>query len=74
MTSSVARGKFIKTKVIFSYYTKSVSNQISSNSDHEVKSYSCSNSSTKMGKNEKLEKIFWVTKRGNKEITAWDSF
>ena len=63
MTSSVARVKFIKTKVIFSYHTKGVSNLVSPNSNHKVKSYSCSNSSTKMGENEKLEKIFWITKR-----------
>ena len=54
--SSVARVKFIKTKVIFGYQTKGVSNQVSS-SDHEIKSYSCSNSSTKMGKTKKWEKI-----------------
>ena len=51
MMSSVAKVKFIKTKVIFSYYTKGVSKHVSSNSDHEIKSYYiCSNSSTKMGK------------------------
>ena len=63
--SSVARIKFIKTKVIFSYHNKGVSNQVSSYSDHEIKSCSCSNSGTKMGKNEKVGKIFWITKRGN---------
>ena len=52
MMPSVARVKFIKTKVIFSYHTKGVSDQVSSNSDHEIKSFSCSNSSTKNGKNE----------------------
>ena len=55
MTSSVARIKFIKTKVIFSYHTKRVSNQISSNSDYKVKSYLCSKPTTKMGKNKKME-------------------
>ena len=71
MTSSVARVQFIKTKVIFSYHTKGAPSQVSSNSDHKVKSYSCLNSSTKMGKNEKLKNIFWFTKRGNKGITNW---
>ena len=52
MMPSVARVKFIKTKVIFRYHTKGVSDQVSSNSDHEIKSFSCSNSSTKNGKNE----------------------
>ena len=69
MMSSVARVKFIKTKVIFRYHTKGLSNQVSSNSDHEIKSYSCSNFSTKIGKTEKVRKIFWITKRGNKGIT-----
>ena len=57
--SSVVRVKFIKTKVIFRYHTKGVSNQVSINSDHEIKSYSCSNSS--IGKNENLKKKkFWA--------------
>ena len=47
--SSVARVKFIKTTVIFRYHTKGLSNQVSSYSDYEIKSYSCSNSSTKVG-------------------------
>ena len=55
--SSVARVKFIKTKVIFRYHTKGVSNQVSSYSDHEIKSYSCSDSSTKVGKTTKWEKF-----------------
>ena len=38
-------------KVIFSYHTKDILNPVSSNLDHEVKSYSRSNSSTKMRKN-----------------------
>ena len=56
--SSVARVNFIKTKVIFRYHTKSVPNQVSSNSNHKIKSYSCSNFSTKMGKKDKREKTF----------------
>ena len=67
--SSVARIKFIKTKVIFRYHTKGISNQVSSYSDHEIKSYLCSNCSTKIGKNEKVGKIFWIRKRGNEGIT-----
>ena len=50
MIPSVTRVEFIKTKIIFRYHTKGVSDQVSSNSDHEIKSYSCSNSSTKMGR------------------------
>ena len=56
MTSSVARVIFFKSKVIFSYNTEGVSNQVLSNSDHETKSYSCWNSHTKMGKSEKVKK------------------
>ena len=67
MMSSVARVRFIKTKFIFRYHIKGVSNEVSLNSDYEIKSYSCSNSSTKMGKNEKLKKHFL----GNKGITNW---
>ena len=37
MMPSVARVKFVKTKVTFRYHTKGVSNQVSSNSDHEIK-------------------------------------
>ena len=69
MLPSLARVKFIKTKVIFRYHTKGVSNQVSSNWDHAIKSYSCSNVSTKMRKNETMGKIFWVTKWDNKGIT-----
>ena len=58
MMSSVARVKFSKTKVIFRYHTKGVSNQVSSYPDHEIKSYSCSNSSTKKGKKRKSGKNF----------------
>ena len=57
MTSLVARVKFIKIKDYFRYHTKGVVNQVSSNSDHETKSYSCSSSSTKVEKNEKVKKI-----------------
>ena len=57
MMSSVGRVKFLKTKVIFRYHTKGVSNQVSLNSDHEIESYSCSNFSTKMGKTKKSEKF-----------------
>ena len=64
MMSSVARVKFIKTKVVFRCHTKSISNQVSSNSDHKIKSYSSSNSSTKMGKNEKVGKGFLGYKTG----------
>ena len=64
MMSSVARTKFIQTKVIVRYYTKSISNQVSLNSDHKIKSYSCPNSSTKMGKNEKVGKTFLGYKMG----------
>ena len=55
--SSVGRVKFLKTKVIFRYHTKGVSNQVSLNSDHEIDSYSSSNFSTKMGKTKKSEKF-----------------
>ena len=48
MMSSVASVKFIKTKFIFSY--QGVSNKVSSKSDHEINSYSCSNSISKMEK------------------------
>ena len=65
MMSSVARDTFIKTKVILRHHTKDISNQVSSNSDHEIECYSCSNSSSKMGKNKK---------RDNKGITNWGKF
>ena len=58
MVSSVTRVEFVKTKVIFKYHIKVVSNQVSSNSDHEIKSCSCSNSSTKMRKKWKSGKKF----------------
>ena len=69
MMPSMARVKFTKTKFIFRYNIKDVPNQVSSNLDHKSKSYSCLNFSTKMGKNEKVGKNFWVTKLGNKGIT-----
>ena len=73
MMSSVARVKFIKTKVIFRYHTKGVSNQVSSNSDYQIKSCSCSDSSTKIEKKRKSgKKILWITKHTNKRITNWD--
>ena len=67
--SSVATLKFMKPRSFFRYHTKGVSNQVSSNSGHEIKSYSCSNSITKMVKSEKKKKNVWVTKLGNKGIT-----
>ena len=54
MMSPVAKVKIIKTKIIFRYNTKGVSNQVSSNSDQKIKSYLFSNSITKMGKIEKV--------------------
>ena len=51
--SSATRVKFIKTKVIFRYDTKGVSNQVPLNSDLEIKIYSSSNSSNKMGESGK---------------------
>ena len=56
-----ARVEFIIAKAIFRYHTKAVSNQVSSNSDHEIKS---SNSSIKMGKNKKVENFFLGFKTG----------
>ena len=61
---SVAWVKFIKTNVIFRYNTKGVSNQVSSNSNHEIKSYSCSNSSTEMKKYENVWKNLLGYKTG----------
>ena len=69
---SVARINFIQRKVIFRHHTKGLSNQISS--DHKIKSYSCSIHIFKMRSNEKMGKIFLVTKRGNKGITNWGRF
>ena len=64
MASSVARFKFIKTKFIIGYHTKDVSIQVSSNLDHVAKCYSCSNSNTKIGKNEIMGKHFLSNKAG----------
>ena len=66
---SVARVKFIKTKFIFGYDTKGVSNQVSSYLDNEIKSYSCSSFGTKVERNKKVRKIFFIAKRGNEGIT-----
>ena len=55
---TVVRVKFIKTKLILRHHTKGVSNQVLSYSDHEIKSYSCSDSSTKVGKNKKSGENF----------------
>ena len=59
---SVAMVKFIKTKVIFGYHGKDVPNKGSSNSDYKIKSYSSSNSSTKMGKTLRVNE--GITNRG----------
>ena len=57
------------------YHTKGVSNQVSSISDHEIKSYSCSSSCTEMGeKRKKWEELFWVAKWGNKGIANRGGF
>ena len=56
MMPSVTRGKFITTKFNFTSYTKDISNQVSSNLDHEIKRYSCSNSNSKMEKKRKSGK------------------
>ena len=61
----MVRVKFIKSKVFFRYHTKGVQNQVLSISDHEIKSYTCSNFSTKMKKkNEKAAKDFPGYKTG----------
>ena len=68
--SSVARVKFIKTKVIFRYHTKGVSNQVSSYSDHEKLKVSYVQILVpKWEKNKKVGKIFWITKRRSRGIT-----
>ena len=56
MMPSVTRGKFITTKFNFTSYTKDISNQVSSNLDHEIKRYSGSNSNNKMEKKRKSGK------------------
>ena len=45
-------------KVILTYHTKDVLNQVSFNLDHEIKRYSSSNSSIKIGINKKGKKLF----------------
>ena len=61
--SSVARVKFIKTKVISRYYTKDVSNQVSSNSDFIHIQIPV----LKWDKKKKCENIFWVKNRGKRD-------
>ena len=48
--SLVTRVKLIETNAIFRYHTKRVSDQVSLYLDHKIKSYSCSNFSTNVGK------------------------
>ena len=73
MISSVARFRFIKTKVFLGTIT-----EVSQTKFHHItvtkSNYSSLNSSTKMGKNEKVGKNFWITKRGKKGITNRDRF
>ena len=66
--------KFIKTIYIFRYHTKDVSNQVSSYSDLESKSYFVQITVPKWEKTKKWEKMFWITKRGNKRITNQGRF
>ena len=68
MTQPMASIKFIKAKVIFSYHTKGVSNQVLSNSDHDVKFF-FQIPVSKWEKTKKCNSVFWVTKRGNKVMT-----
>ena len=72
--SSIARVKFIKTRVIFRYHTKGVSNQVSSNSDHKIKSYSRSNSITKIVKNEKGQKESGLQNRAIRRLQIGTGF
>ena len=60
MTPSVVR---VKTKVILSYHTKGVSNQV-----HQIRITKSKVIHVQIPV-PKWEKIFWVTKRGNKGIT-----
>ena len=73
MISSVARFRFIKTKVFLGTIT-----EVSQTKFHHItvtkSNYLSLNSSTKMGKNEKVGKNFWITKRGKKGITNRDRF
>ena len=64
MMSSVAKGKFNKTKVIFRHHTKGVSSQVLSNSDLEIKNYPYSNFIIKMGKIKEVGKNFLGYKKG----------
>ena len=60
----MTRVKSIKTKVICRYHAKSVSKQVSSNLDHQIKIYSCSNSSAKICKKQKSRKNFFELLNG----------
>ena len=55
-------------------HTKDVSNQVSSYSDLESKSYFVQITVPKWEKTKKWEKMFWITKRGNKRITNQGRF
>ena len=72
MMSSQARVKFIKSKVIFRYHTKSVSSFIKVGSLNQK--LFMFNFHYKKGKNKKVGKNFWVIKRGNKEIANQGRF
>ena len=79
MMSSKARVKFIKTKVIFRYHTKGLSNQVLSDSDHEIKSYSCSTSSTKIPvpkweKRKSKKKFYGLQNGAIRGLQMWASF
>ena len=60
--SSVARVKFIKTKVIVSYHTKCISNQVSSIRITKSKVIHVQFLVPIWEKKKKWEKVFWVTK------------
>ena len=70
-----AKVKFIKTKAIFTSHTRGVSNEVLSNQDQKIKSYSCSKWEKagkpvpKWEKRKSRKKHFWVTKQGNKGIS-----
>ena len=70
-----AKVKFIKTKAIFTSHTRGVSNEVLSNQDQKIKSYSCSKWEKagkpvpKWEKRKSRKKHFWVTKQGNKGFT-----
>ena len=63
LMSLAAKVKFIKTKVISRYYTKDVSNQVSSNSDFIHIQIPV----LKWDKKKKCENIFWVKNRGKRD-------